>query len=35
MNDKEKKILRYREENKHVKYGKPFLQARRLWRCFP
>lgn len=35
MNDKEKKILRYREENKHVKYGQTVFTGSSLMEMFP
>lgn len=35
MNDKEKKILRYREENKTVKYGQTVFTGSSLMEMFP
>ena len=35
MNDKEKKILRYREENKAVKYGQTVFTGSSLMEMFP
>lgn len=35
MNDKEKKILRYREENKNVKYGQTVFTGSSLMEMFP
>ena len=35
MNDKEKKILHYREENKTVKYGQTVFTGSSLMEMFP